>query len=35
MFTPFLFGEDTSLNFGALRLDSFAEKVLLTMIVSC
>jgi len=30
MLAPFLFSEDTSLDFGALRLDSFAEKVLLS-----
>lgn len=29
MLSPFLFSEDTSLDFGALRLDSFAERVLL------
>ena len=33
MFTPFLFSEDTSLDFGALRLDSFAEKVLLSEVL--
>lgn len=29
MLSPFLFCEETKLNFGALRLDSFAEKVLM------
>lgn len=29
MLSPFLFSEDTSLDFGALRLDSFAESVLM------
>ena len=29
MLSPFLFSEDASLDFGALRLDSFAERVLL------
>ena len=28
--SPFLFSEDNALDFGALRLDSFAEKVLLS-----
>ena len=29
MLSPFLFSDDTSLDFGALRLDSFAERVLM------
>lgn len=29
MLSPFLFCEETTLDFGALRLDSFAEAVLL------
>ena len=29
LLTPFLFSDDTSLDFGALRLDSFAAPFLL------
>ena len=29
MLSPFLFSDDTSLDFGSLRLDSFAERVLM------
>ena len=32
MLSPFLFSDDTSLDFGALRLDSFAEGVLMSSI---
>lgn len=32
MLSPFLFSDDTKLDFGALRLDSFAESVLLSVV---
>ena len=35
LLSPFLFCEETKLDFGALRLDSFAEKVLMENVLDC